>query len=970
MNSLYISQLDVSVFVAKTRVLVPMLILDLLGVQKTARVNILPSIVREAVDFFRNCLVSSIQHVKLFCLPFDRSILLDKHRALQMSTEFESCCLQQGMLVMTPQHRNSLLLKEHDHDLVVETNDEAFVDVFDESDAILSHDFQLVYALGQQQPLPAGVSRWKVLHALLQTLARDTSEEMHSITKDRNLMHRESDKLGAFPNIRILLPFHGKELQFGSCWCKALIMNPPYDLQWMKDVPANDYEILIKLMSDPTTMNVMECIHKNPLFRENASDILSCRGFIAFGILFHGLESRYRVNYGLNSASNTVMAVPYSACDTPKIRAQYSHPDMELVYTALSYLSKGLTEAQMKHALVLLQTLGPVAQRMIYREWIEAVRIDVIPEKLILFDDIIKVDVDNVPLMRSIHRHLGKCMEAIYFWATSFVYNVGTYRFPKRRATSAWNLVESSCSWGFSGTDDNKFLIPLSVKQLVPDEEGLRATNGAMIRTIIDRVEKITLLTSSRGEENLTWKMVLNRCISMSVNALIDVAGLMAGCSNSRAAEYLADTGSFAGVVYFDDEWKVFDSKKKHSVSLVTSPLSEADCFVYFDESRCRGSDMKLKRTAKALVTVEPKLTKDKFLQGCMRMRKLRQGGQSLILAGTAEMISPESTAKNLMEKIFRNTVTTTKKGIPIYFRHGLNFFLFPTPIEDEVSLESMYGRHVPCYTDFDDYLDATLQLSEVSLEEAGDLVEHCKTMGKGTVTAMRGDFTEECEQELEEEVEEEEQMEIESPSEEPNIQVDWDFNKAFSDPDSLFKNYFLSVATSLNRDVPCLSALEWSEKIFCTPNFWNTTKRGQGSGLSLYLRPVDTILAIPDGRIALLSFYDLEKLLPVWWDTKTPKATLRHLSLAESGRGFGKEIHVFDDEVLATVKLFRGYVQYTETQRKFLASKLKKIDEALLFVLQLLQVRDRQSFLERSDLHEITLRLHAGERIDNNSVN
>jgi hypothetical protein len=60
-----------------------------------------------------------------------------------------------------------------------------------------------------------------------------------------------------------------------------------------------------------------------------------------------------------------------------------------------------------------------------------------------------------------------------------------------------------------------------------------------------------------------------------------------------------------------------------------------------------------------------------------------------------------------------------------------------------------MYGRHIPCYADFDEYLDATVQSSGVSMEDVGDLVEHCKTVGKGTVTAMHGDFSEECEQEL-----------------------------------------------------------------------------------------------------------------------------------------------------------------------------------------------------------------------------
>jgi hypothetical protein len=48
---------------------------------------------------------------------------------------------------------------------------------------------------------------------------------------------------------------------------------------------------------------------------------------------------------------------------------------------------------------------------------------------------------------------------------------------------------------------------------------------------------------------------------------------------------------------------------------------------------------MKLLSNAVALVTLEPKMTKDKFLQGCADA-KVAKDGQSLILAGTSEVLS------------------------------------------------------------------------------------------------------------------------------------------------------------------------------------------------------------------------------------------------------------------------------------------------------------------------------------------
>jgi hypothetical protein len=48
---------------------------------------------------------------------------------------------------------------------------------------------------------------------------------------------------------------------------------------------------------------------------------------------------------------------------------------------------------------------------------------------------------------------------------------------------------------------------------------------------------------------------------------------------------------------------------------LQLSPIKEKDAFIYFDESHCRGSDMKLKSNAVALLTLGRKMCKDKLMQ-------------------------------------------------------------------------------------------------------------------------------------------------------------------------------------------------------------------------------------------------------------------------------------------------------------------------------------------------------------------
>lgn len=72
------------------------------------------------------------------------------------------------------------------------------------------------------------------------------------------------------------------------------------------------------------------------------------------------------------------------------------------------------------------------------------------------------------------------------------------------------------------------------------------------------------------------------------------------------------------GFAFFDTSrngWYVYEMETNLERALHASSLKESECFVYFDESRCRGTDMRLSTNALALVTLHAKLTKDKFLQ-------------------------------------------------------------------------------------------------------------------------------------------------------------------------------------------------------------------------------------------------------------------------------------------------------------------------------------------------------------------
>ncbi|CCO35811.1 hypothetical protein BN14_09931 [Rhizoctonia solani AG-1 IB] len=92
--------------------------------------------------------------------------------------------------------------------------------------------------------------------------------------------------------------------------------------------------------------------------------------------------------------------------------------------------------------------------------------------------------------------------------------------------------------------------------------------------------------------------------------------------------------------VYFNDRDELVVLPQNGVPDLLsTSPFAQRldKCIVYLDDGHTRGTDLKLPRETRALVTLGPKVTKDRLLQGCMRMRKLGHG-QSVMFAAPPEI--------------------------------------------------------------------------------------------------------------------------------------------------------------------------------------------------------------------------------------------------------------------------------------------------------------------------------------------
>jgi hypothetical protein len=184
----------------KTRIIIPMLLLWWLVMNmreetsKVIRLCFLPPLVGEAFDFLHRTLCASavLPCRKLVRFSFNRDVNLTSHQAEKLNYHLQQVARVAGAVVTTPQDLLSLKLKWHElyeqlppeqkkpeliqTELMTELhaliNSNRYRDVLDESDLILNHKFQLVYALGSPQPLNSGNTRWKSVGLLLDLLCQ------------------------------------------------------------------------------------------------------------------------------------------------------------------------------------------------------------------------------------------------------------------------------------------------------------------------------------------------------------------------------------------------------------------------------------------------------------------------------------------------------------------------------------------------------------------------------------------------------------------------------------------------------------------------------------------------------------------------------------------------------------------------------------------------------------------------------
>lgn len=344
--------------------------------------------------------------------------------------------------------------------------------------------------------------------------------------------------------------------------------------------------------------------------------LLLLKGLFAHGVLsFAFSQKRWRVNFGLDLKRSS-LAVPYHGKDVPASRADFAHPDMTIILTCLSYYYEGLSESQaMQCFRELLKSDNSQGE---YEKWTKNC-----PSIRLEFRQLGGVNLINLhQWSEHVYAHLRRSKEMIDFYLNHIVFPKEMKEFPKKLSSSGWNIARTKTHplTGFSGTNDSKYVLPLSIQQR--DLAKQLSTNAEVLACLLQSENEFD---STIKSEKLDAETLLNLAVRSkpTVRVILDVGAQVLELKNEEvASRWLAQlpvTDEVQAAVFFNssDELCVLN-RDGVTEPLTISPFAKQmdRCVIYLDESHTRGTDLKLPVNYRAVVTLGPDLNKDRLAQG------------------------------------------------------------------------------------------------------------------------------------------------------------------------------------------------------------------------------------------------------------------------------------------------------------------------------------------------------------------
>ncbi|KAI1817158.1 hypothetical protein GGS20DRAFT_582854 [Poronia punctata] len=510
-------------------------------------------------------------------------------------------------------------------------------DVLDECDYTLSVKTQLNYPSGAVLPVDFYPYRWQTIQQLLDLAMGRLHDLMRLDPKGLQLIYREA----SFPGVSFLRErtentFH-KLLANDLCSGRFILLRPVSRLsneqrQLIQGIMCN------KGISDKSLKRAAN-LFSNPKIARDV--LLLVRGLLLHRILVLCLGKRWNVHYGLHR-SRPPIAVPYEAKGKPSEEAEYGHPDVAILLTCLSFYYAGLTVEQFVEGLdnILHHSEDAAAQ---YEWWTSTCT--ELPKALAHWN---VVNAEDKGQVEQLWKLLRGNRIVVNHYLNTFVFPRYARQFEVKLQACSWDIPlfsEEKPQWtrttGFSGTNDNRLMLPLTIRQR--DLPELEHTSAEVLSYLLQSRNRDFYVTADAYTPRWSERALLKHLGAQGIRLLIDVGAYISEMENQEVARtWLQVDKEATAAVYFGNDnraWVHYRSNTKGDVPLLATPFADdlSDCVVFLDEAHTRGVDLKLPEQARGAVTLALKLTKDHAVQAAMRLRQLRTT-QSICFYGPPEV--------------------------------------------------------------------------------------------------------------------------------------------------------------------------------------------------------------------------------------------------------------------------------------------------------------------------------------------
>jgi hypothetical protein len=453
----------------KSSVIVPLIVIASATGDRLARVIVAKPQSKQMAQMLISKL-GGLLNKQVFYMPFSRALKLNEAGARSIDAMCRKCMEQRGVLLVQPEHILSLQLmgiecldgKRDDVGIsllrVQKFFDSCSRDVVDESDENFSVKFELVYTVGMQQQAEMGSMRWTFIQQLLSLVKKYASIVANAHPTAIEIGRRDA---GRFPRVRLLK-------NDGTTALLAHISQHISDFG-ITGFPLSTQtrEIRAAIMKYITQPHVdrdeIRSVETSGLWtRDIKNVILLLRGMLAGGVLAFALgQKRWRVNYGLDNhrTPSTRLAVPYRAKDNPSARSEFSHPDVIVILTSLSYYYAGLTNENL--FLTFDHLIKSDQATVEYQAWVADS-----PTLPGVFRQLEGVNLqDQSQCTADIFPHMRFAKAAIDYFL-NLVFTKELKEFPEKLSASGWDLgkEKTNPTTGFSGTNDSKHLLPIDIQ--------------------------------------------------------------------------------------------------------------------------------------------------------------------------------------------------------------------------------------------------------------------------------------------------------------------------------------------------------------------------------------------------------------------------------------------------------------------------------------------------------------------------